>query len=94
VGDLSPRAEFIAAATAAQTNKLKRRQDLKEQGTVKWFNEAKGFGFLARENGPDVFVHYSAIQGNGFKTLREGQRVEFEVGQGPKGPQALNVVAR
>jgi CspA family cold shock protein len=67
---------------------------LKEQGTVKWFNEAKGYGFLARENGPDVFVHYSAIQGNGFKTLREGQRVEFEVGQGPKGPQALNVVAR
>jgi len=67
---------------------------LKEIGTVKWFNEAKGYGFLARENGPDVFVHYSAIQGNGFKTLREGQRVEFEVGQGPKGPQALNVVAR
>jgi CspA family cold shock protein len=67
---------------------------LKEQGTVKWFNEAKGYGFLARENGPDVFVHYSAIQGNGFKTLREGQLVEFEVGQGPKGPQALNVEAR
>jgi CspA family cold shock protein len=67
---------------------------LKEIGTVKWFNEAKGYGFLARENGPDVFVHYSAIQGNGFKTLREGQRVEFEVGQGPKGPQALYVVAR
>jgi CspA family cold shock protein len=67
---------------------------LKEQGTVKWFNEAKGYGFLARENGPDVFVHYSAIQGNGYKTLKEGQRVEFEVGQGPKGPQALNVVAR
>jgi CspA family cold shock protein len=67
---------------------------LKEIGTVKWFNEAKGYGFLARENGPDVFVHYSGIQGNGFKTLREGQRVEFEVGLGPKGPQALNVVAR
>jgi CspA family cold shock protein len=67
---------------------------LKEIGTVKWFNEAKGYGFLARENGPDVFVHYSAIQGNGFKTLREGQRVEFEVGQGPKGLQALNVMGK
>jgi len=67
---------------------------LKEIGTVKWFNEAKGYGFLARENGPDVFVHYSAIQGNGFKTLQEGQRVEFEVGQGPKGPQALKVTVR
>jgi len=67
---------------------------LKEIGKVKWFNETKGYGFIARDNGPDVFVHYSAIQGNGFKTLKEGQRVEFEVGQGPKGLQALKVVAR
>ena len=67
---------------------------MKEIGTVKWFNEAKGYGFIARDNGPDVFVHYSAIQGNGFKTLKEGQQVGFEVGQGPKGPQAVNVVAR
>jgi len=67
---------------------------LKEQGTVKWFNEAKGYGFIARDGQSDLFVHYSAIQGNGFKTLKEDQRVEFEVGQGPKGPQALNVVAR
>ncbi len=66
---------------------------MKEQGTVKWFNEAKGYGFIARDSGPDVFVHYSAIHGNGFKTLKEGQPVEFEVGQGPKGPQAVNVVA-
>lgn len=61
-------------------------------GTVKFFNEAKGFGFIQRENGPDVFVHFSAIQGTGFKTLAEGQKVQFTVGQGQKGPQAENVV--
>ena len=66
---------------------------MKETGTVKWFNEAKGYGFIEREELPDVFVHYSNIKGNGFKTLKEGQEVELEVGQGPKGPQALNVVA-
>ncbi|HAS76315.1 MAG TPA: cold-shock protein [Marinobacter adhaerens] len=62
-------------------------------GNVKFFNEAKGFGFITREGGPDVFVHYSAIQGSGFKTLAEGQQVEFTVTQGQKGPQAENVVA-
>ena len=62
-------------------------------GTVKFFNEAKGFGFITRESGPDVFVHFSAIQGSGFKTLAEGQQVEFSVSQGQKGPQADNVVA-
>ena len=62
-------------------------------GTVKFFNEAKGFGFITREGVPDVFVHYSAIQGSGFKTLAEGQQVEFTVTQGQKGPQAENVVA-
>ncbi|MGB1950746.1 MAG: cold-shock protein [Marinobacter sp.] len=61
-------------------------------GTVKFFNEAKGFGFITREGGPDVFVHYSAIQGGGFKTLAEGQQVDFTVTQGQKGPQAENVV--
>ena len=61
-------------------------------GTVKFFNEAKGFGFITREGGPDVFVHYSSIQGGGFKTLAEGQQVEFTVTQGQKGPQAENVV--
>ena len=61
-------------------------------GTVKWFNDAKGFGFISREGGPDVFVHFSAIQGSGFKTLAEGDRVEFEIEQGQKGPQAANVV--
>jgi CspA family cold shock protein len=62
-----------------------------QQGTVKWFNAEKGFGFISRENGDDVFVHFSAIQTNGFKTLEEGQRVTFDVVQGPKGPQAANV---
>ncbi len=62
-------------------------------GTVKFFNETKGFGFIQQENGPDVFVHFSAIQGNGFRTLAEGQRVQFSVTQGPKGPQAENVTA-
>jgi len=61
------------------------------QGTVKWFNEAKGYGFVTPDEGNDVFVHFSAIQGDGFKTLAEGQRVEFEVVQGDKGPQAANV---
>ncbi|GGY69865.1 cold-shock protein [Marinobacter zhanjiangensis] len=61
-------------------------------GTVKFFNESKGFGFITREGGPDVFVHFSAIQGDGFKTLAEGQQVEFAVTQGQKGPQAENVV--
>ncbi len=61
-------------------------------GTVKWFNASKGYGFIAREGGPDVFVHYSAIQIEGFRTLQEGQQVEFSVEKGPKGLQATNVV--
>jgi CspA family cold shock protein len=62
-------------------------------GTVKWFNEAKGFGFIAPDDGSDdVFVHFSSIQSEGFKTLAEGQKVSFEIGQGQKGPQAQNVV--
>jgi CspA family cold shock protein len=60
-------------------------------GTVKWFNDAKGYGFIAREGGPDVFVHFSAIQTSGFKSLAEGERVEFEIVQGDKGPQASDV---
>ena len=63
------------------------------KGTVKWFNEAKGFGFIAQSSGPDVFAHYSSIVGSGFKTLTEGQQVEFVVTQGKKGPQAENIVA-
>ena len=64
-----------------------------QKGTVKWFNEAKGFGFIAPENGADVFAHYSEITGSGFKTLAEGQEVEFTVTQGQKGPHAHNIVA-
>jgi len=62
------------------------------QGTVKWFNESKGFGFITSEDGNDIFVHYSAIQGDGFKTLAEGDKVSFEIEKGPKGPKAINVV--
>jgi CspA family cold shock protein len=61
------------------------------QGHVKWFNDAKGYGFIAREDGPDVFVHYSAIVGDGFRSLSEGQQVQFEITEGPKGLQATNV---
>ena len=61
------------------------------EGTVKWFNDAKGFGFLSREGGPDVFVHHSEIRGDGFKTLTEGDRVNFDVVDSPKGPRASNV---
>ena len=65
----------------------------KVTGKVKWFNETKGFGFIEQESGPDVFAHFSAIQGEGFKSLSEGQEVEFDVVDGPKGAQAANVVA-
>ena len=61
-------------------------------GTVKWFNGSKGYGFISRDGGPDVFVHFSAIQGDGFRNLEEGQKVEFTIEQGPKGLQAANVV--
>ena len=60
-------------------------------GTVKWFNETKGFGFIEQDNGPDVFAHFSAINGSGFKTLLEGQKVQFTVSQGQKGPQASDI---
>jgi cold shock protein len=67
--------------------------EVKEQGTVKWFNSSKGFGFIQRQTGEDVFVHFSAIQMDGYKSLNEGQAVEFEVKKGPKGLQAENVTA-
>ncbi len=64
---------------------------MKEQGTVKWFNTSKGYGFIGRESGEDVFVHFSAIQGEGYRPLKEGDRVSFDVTKGPKGPQAEDV---
>jgi CspA family cold shock protein len=60
-------------------------------GTVKWFNNSKGYGFIEQEDGPDVFVHYSSITGEGYRSLNEGQQVEFDIEDGPKGPQAANV---
>jgi CspA family cold shock protein len=70
---------------------LRRAQVARLQGKVKWFNNSKGYGFIGQEGGADVFVHYSAIQGEGFKTLQEGDTVEFEITQGQKGPQADKV---
>lgn len=67
---------------------------MRYSGKVKWFNERKGYGFIEREDGDDVFVHYQAIQGDGFKTLVEGQSVEFDIVEGPKGKQAANVVGK
>lgn len=69
----------------------KEQEEIMLKGTVKWFNESKGFGFIEQESGKDVFVHYSAIAGSGFKTLNEGDKVQFEIVDGPKGPAAANV---
>ncbi len=64
------------------------------EGTVKWFNESKGYGFITSEDGSDIFVHYSSVQGDGFKTLAEGDKVSFDTEEGPKGPKAINVVIK
>jgi cold shock protein len=77
---------------SAQFNKGKQEYQM-EQGTVKWFNDAKGYGFISRQTGEDVFVHFSAIQAGGFRSLQEGQAVQFDVTKGPKGWQAENVQA-
>jgi CspA family cold shock protein len=80
--------QTISAETNDTETKVKQKV---EQGTVKWFNDAKGFGFISRQNGEDVFVHHTAIQSNGFRSLQEGQSVQFDVKRGPKGWQAENV---
>jgi cold shock protein len=74
-------------------SKEKVKMSERVNGTVKWFSASKGYGFIEREGGPDVFVHFSAIQTDGFRTLREGQKVEFTIEQGPKGLQAANVIS-
>jgi CspA family cold shock protein len=78
---------------SAHFKKQEKGTPMAEQGTVKWFNDAKGYGFISRQNGEDVFVHFSAIQAGGFKSLQEGQTVQFDVTKGPKGWQAENVTA-
>jgi cold shock protein len=78
-------------ASSSATSTPKEHSNIMETGTVKWFNDAKGYGFISRQNGEDVFVHFSAIQANGFRSLQEGQQVQFDVVKGPKGWQAENV---
>jgi CspA family cold shock protein len=89
---LAPTKQDSASSRSDSSSAIQsRKHDQMEQGTVKWFNDAKGFGFISRQNGEDVFVHYSAINSNGFKSLQEGQAVQFNVVKGPKGWQAADV---
>lgn len=82
-----------ADTSSPGTGRAERRGSVERlKGTVKWFNNAKGYGFIGRNDGPDVFVHYSAISSEGYKSLQEGDQVEFEITEGQKGPQAANVV--
>jgi len=85
----------VGNETGTSVSAIRRQQIMSErvQGTVKWFNDGKGYGFIEREEGDDVFVHHTSIQGEGFKSLQEGQQVEFTVEQGEKGPQAVDVTA-
>jgi cold shock protein len=98
VGDISPVGLFCCRTPAgtspgAQSSGDSGKEDVvRSKGTVKWFNDRKGFGFIRLESGEDVFVHYSALQGDGFKSLKEGESVEFDIVQGAKGPQAANVM--
>ena len=86
------RAYIGACAPGSERVPAKKTERALVQGQVRWFNNTKGYGFIGRDDGPDVFVHYSAIVGEGYKTLNEGDTVEFEIVQGPKGPQAANVI--
>jgi len=81
-----------AAQYCVRFKLIKKETTEMAQGTVKWFNESKGFGFITAEDGTDVFVHHTSIQGSGFKTLAEGDKVSFDIEKGPKGPSAINVV--
>jgi CspA family cold shock protein len=81
----------VGSMTRHTSRHSKQERTMRITGKVKWFNNAKGYGFIERDGGSDVFVHYSAIQGDGFRSLEEGQAVEFEIVDGPKGPQAGNV---
>jgi CspA family cold shock protein len=87
-----PGASKLARRKASEVGVPSKEVSTVAKGRVKWFNNSKGYGFIAREDGPDVFVHYSAIHAEGYKTLDEGTEVEFEIKEGPKGPQAENVV--
>jgi cold shock protein len=91
----NPQVRTSAARLAISIQQIQKKDECNtmEQGTVKWFNDAKGYGFISRQNGEDVFVHYSAIQNEGFRSLKEGQAVQFNVVKGPKGWQAENVTA-
>lgn len=82
---------FLSALMSIRLEKIERSIHLMAEGTVKWFNEQKGFGFIAQDEGGDLFVHYSSILSEGFKTLYENQRVSFDIEQGQKGPAAVNV---
>jgi len=83
---------FLPYTNISWKKRRKRHVSERETGTVKWFNRSKGYGFIVRENGPDVFVHYSAIRGEGFRNLNEGDKVEFNVEANARGPQATDVV--
>jgi cold shock protein len=82
----------LAGNRTALLGEKEEMSGMSAEGTIKWFNEKKGFGFIQQDNGPDVFVHYTSIKAEGFKTLAEGQRVQFDIEDGAKGPKAVNVV--